>query len=469
MNHPNFLGWSIEQLSKSIKAKEISPVEVTKATTNLIKEKNPELNAYITLMEEDSLQAAKKSEEEIIAGNYRGPLHGIPIGIKDLIYTKGVRTTFGSETHHNFIPSFDAEVVTKLKEAGSLIIGKLNMHSFAYGATGDRSYYGPVKNPHNTTKISGGSSSGSGAAVAAFQCFGSVGSDTGGSIRMPASMCGIVGMKPTFGRISKYGALPLCPTLDHLGPMTRTVKDNALMLNAISGFDVKDSYSILTDNEDFTDGIDLGVKSKKIGIPTSFYIDNIDSEVQRLYDSAVENLRHLGAEIVPIDLPGMNDLLTAQQVILAAEGFRSLEKHLIDTPEKIDNEVRSRAVLGMFIQSSEYIQMLQVKHKAIEMHKQAFEKVDVIMTPTLSILPTDIDQRETEVNGVHTPINIFPRLTGPSNTTGLPAISIPIGLSKSGLPVGVQLIGKPFDERQLYQFAFALEQTNVYSSNLSFV
>lgn len=467
MSQSNFLEWSIEKLSKSIKKKEISPVEVIEASINLISARDNELNAFITVMEEDSLNAAKRAEEEIVKGNYKGQLHGIPIGLKDLICTSGVKTTFGSEVYKDYIPDFDAEVVTRLKDAGAVMIGKLNMHAFAYGTTGDRSFFGPVKNPHNPEKITGGSSSGSGAAVASYLCYGSVGSDTGGSIRMPASMCGIVGMKPTFGRVSKYGSIQLCPTLDHLGPMTRTVTDNALMLNILSGFDKKDSYSAHSKKEDFTEGINKGIRGKKIGIPTSFYFDMIDTEVRRVFDSVVENCRQLGAEIVPVELSGMNDLLTAQQVILAAEAYTSLERHLKNTPEKVEEEVRSRAIAGMLIQASEYIQMLQIKHKAIDMHNRAFQKVDVMLTPTLPMVPTNIEQRVSNSYGLQEHVRIFARLTGPSNTTGLPAISVPGGVSECGLPIGVQFIGKAFAEAELYQFAYALEQTEVYRSTLT--
>ncbi|MFC5590080.1 amidase [Sporosarcina soli] len=467
MSKLNYLEWSIDQLSESIKEKEISPVEVVETSLNLISSKNKELNAFVTIMEDESKKAAKRAEEEIINGNYKGPLHGIPIGLKDLICTAGVKTTFGSEVYKDYIPNFDAEVVTKLKGAGAILIGKLNMHAFAYGTTGDRSFFGPVKNPHNIQKITGGSSSGSGAAVASFQCYGSVGSDTGGSIRMPASMCGIIGMKPTFGRVSKYGSIQLCPTLDHLGPMTRTVTDNALMLNVLSGFDKKDSYSAYSKIEDFTEGINRGIKGKKIGIPTNFYFDIIDTEVRRVFDSTVRKLRELGANFVPIELPGMDDLLTAQQVLLATEAYTSLERDLINKPEQIEEEVRSRAIAGMLTQASEYIQMLQIKHKAIDMHNEALKKVDVILTPTLPMVPTNIEQRVTNSYGLQEHVRIFARLTGPSNTTGLPAISVPGGVSECGLPIGVQFIGKAFAEAELYQFAYALEQTEIYRSALS--
>jgi aspartyl-tRNA(Asn)/glutamyl-tRNA(Gln) amidotransferase subunit A len=458
-NH--FLEWSIAELSQSIKDRAISPVEVTAASLDIIAQKDKELNSFITVLEEQSLNAAKKAEQEIINGNYKGHLHGIPIGLKDLIYTKGIKTTFGSEIYQDFVPDYDAEIVTQLENAGAIMIGKLNMHGFAYGTTGDRSFFGPVKNPYDPSKITGGSSSGSAAAVAAFLCYGAIGSDTGGSIRMPASCCGIVGMKPTFGLVSKYGAIPLCQTLDHLGPMTRTVADNAIMLNVLAGHDKKDIYSVYSVKEDYTQAIDLGIKGKKIGIPSSFYFDIIHPEVQRIFDLTVEKLKQHGAEIEYIDLPGMNDLLAAQQILLASEAYTSLEKLLREVPDRIEEEVRGRAIVGMFIQASEYINMLKIKHKAINMHYEALSKVNVIMTPTLCTLPTDIGQREIDINGTKEHTRILARLTGPSNTTGFPAISVSGGMSKSGLPVGIQFIGKPFDEGQLYQFAFALEQSNL--------
>lgn len=465
MSKTNFLEWDINRLSKCIKNKEISPVEITEATLDLIA--RDETNSFITVMAEDALKQARQAERDVIKGNYKGPFHGITIGIKDLIHIAGYKTTFGSETHQNFMPKADAEVVKKLKNAGAIIVGKLNMHNFAYGTTGDRSYYGAVKNPHNFQKIAGASSSGSGAAVASFQCHASVGTDTGGSVRMPASMCGIVGMKPTFGRVSKNGSLPLCWTLDHLGPMTRGVIDNALMLNVLSGFDENDPYSIHTKEEDFTEKIDAGVKGKKIGIPTNFYFDVLDPIVEKVFNKSVENLRHLGAEIVPIEIPGMDDLLIAQQIITVAESFTSMEKYLKNCPEKIEKEVRGRVIPGLNIKASEYINMLQVRNKAIDIHHQLFETIDTIMTPTLATVPTDIEQRDVEINGSKEHVRIFAKLTGPSNTTGAPAISVPGGISESGLPIGIQFIGNHLDESNLYQIAYALEQTGVYQSTLS--
>ncbi|MHB1653295.1 MAG: amidase [Desulfitobacteriaceae bacterium] len=457
----NILGWSLSDLSEAIKNREISPVEVTKATLSVINEKNNELNAFITIMDEYAMQQAQKAEEDIQRGDYKGSLHGIPIGLKDLIYLKGIRTTFGAERYKDFVPDYNAEVVDRLENAGAIVIGKLNLHQFAYGTTGDRSYFGPTRNPLNLAKITGGSSAGSGAAVAGNLCYGAIGSDTGGSIRIPASCCGIVGMKPTFGRVSKHGAKTLSWTLDHLGPMTRTVKDNAIMLNYLSGFDSKDPYSVPSDDEDFTDRIEQGIKGITIGIPTSFFFDIIEPEVQKVFDKTVETLRLLGANIVDVDLPHMDELLTAQQTIISAEGYAALGKEVQEAPWKLDEEVRSRIVAGMLVLASDYIKMLQVKHLAVDMFSKALRQVDVIFAPTLCALPTDIEQREMDFNGRKEHPRIFARLTGPTNTVGFPSISVPGGFAGNGMSVGVQFIGAPFAEKLLYRAAYALEQSKV--------
>jgi aspartyl-tRNA(Asn)/glutamyl-tRNA(Gln) amidotransferase subunit A len=449
--------WSLSELSEAIANKKISPVEVTKATLEQIKKRNPELNAFITVMEEQALEKSAEAEQDIMRGNYKGELHGVPIGLKDLIYTKGVRTTIAAEKYKDFVPDYDAEIVTRLEKAGAIIIGKLNMHQFAYGTTGDRSYYGPARNPLNLSKITGGSSSGSGSSVAGKLCFGAIGSDTGGSIRIPASCCGIVGMKPTFGRVSKHGATTLSWSLDHLGPMTRTVEDNAIMLNYISGYDPKDAYSVQSQYEDFTKNIGLGVKDLRIGIPTSFYLDIIEPEVQQIFDQAVDSLRRQGAKVVPVDLPFMDELLTAQQIIISTEGYHALEEEL-KYPELIDDEVRARITSGMLTLASDYLRMLRVKHMAIDIFSKALKEVDVIITPTLCALPTDIEQREMDLNGRKEHPRILARLTGPTNTVGFPSISVPGGFAANGMSVGIQFIGSPFDEKTLYQVSAVLEQ-----------
>ncbi|MCF8563169.1 amidase [Alicyclobacillus tolerans] len=456
-NHP--LEWSLMDLAKKIQDKEVSCVEMTRISLDHIKKTNPEINAFITIMEESALDAARQAQREVMDGKIRSPLHGVPIALKDLIDVTGVPASCGSEVYKDYVPSVDAEIVTRLQNAGAIIVGKLNMHEFAYGTTGDRSYFGAVRNPHNANKITGGSSSGSGAAVANHSVFAAIGSDTGGSIRIPASCCGIVGMKPTFGLVSKHGAKALSWSLDHLGPMTRTVKDNAAMLNSLAGYDEKDPYSVRLAHPDYMDGIDLGIEGRTIGIPTSFYLDVIDNSVASLFKQAVQLMEKQGAKIVGVDLPHMNELLAAQQTILAAEAYCALEKEVQEEPGKIHPEVRERILSGRSIEASEYIRMLQVKRLATNMFLDAFDRVDSIMTPTLCVGPADIGTREIELNGTQ---YLYPkllnRLTGPSNTTGMPAISVPGGDLPDGMPMGVQFIGKPFNESMLYRVAYALEQ-----------
>lgn len=458
MSTLDLLKLNISELSQLIQSKKISPVELTSATLQHIEALNPEHNAYVTVMAEQAMQTAHSAEKAILAGDYKGPLHGVPLSLKDAIFTKGVRTTFGSETHKDFVPDHDAHVVTRLYEAGAIILGKTNMQSFALGPTGDKSCFGPVRNPRSPGKITAGSSSGSAGALASYQCFGSIGTDTGGSVRMPASACAVVGMKPTFGKVSKHGSLPLCWTLDHLGPMTRTVEDNALMLNAIVGFDEKDPYSVESVYEDYSLGIKSGVKDKVIGVPTNFYFDIVESGVQRVFDETVNTLSKLGAKIVPIALPEMDELLIAQQLIFACESYSTIKDYLQQCPEKIDIEVRNRAIAGLLLDSETYIMALQARNKLISQHRLAFNQVDALITPTLPILPSDVGQRDVMIDGQAGHTRILSRLTGPSNTTGFPAMSVPAGFSAEGLPVGVQLIGKPHSERQLYTIAYAIEQ-----------
>jgi aspartyl-tRNA(Asn)/glutamyl-tRNA(Gln) amidotransferase subunit A len=458
MSIPDYLQLSLSELGALLKSRDLSPVEVTEASLRLIDAKNPEVNAYVTIMADEALAAARQAEQEIQTGKYKGPLHGVPVGVKDAIFTKGVATTFGSETHRNFIAQEDAEVVTRLRQAGAVILGKTNMQGFALGPTGDKSCFGPVLNPRAPGMITGGSSSGNAGALASHQCFGTVGSDTGGSVRMPASACGLVGMKPTFGKVSKHGALPLCWTLDHLGPMTRTVKDNALMLNVLAGFDVKDAYSVPTAIQDYAAGIDASVSGKVIGVPVNFYFDIVEAEVQEIFDSTVERLRHQGCRIEPVTLPEMDDLLVVQQIVFACESYSTMKKYLQQCPEKIDQEIRNRGIAGLLLQSGDYIEMLQLRHRLIRQQYQSMAGVDALLTPTLPILPSKVGQRDVLIDGKPGHTRILSKLTGPSNTTGFPAISVPGGVSSDGRPVGVQLIGKPNSEAQLYNLAYAIEQ-----------
>jgi aspartyl-tRNA(Asn)/glutamyl-tRNA(Gln) amidotransferase subunit A len=451
---------SLTDLARAYSERRLSPVEVVGALLERIEAADGELNAFITVVPERALEEATRAEREILGGDYRGPLHGVPVGLKDLIYTEGVRTTMGSAFFKDYVPDHSATVVPKLEEAGAIMVGKTNTHEFAYGPTGDRSYFGPTRNPHDIRRIPGGSSAGSGAAVAANLLYGSLGSDTGGSIRIPAALCGVVGMKPTFGRVSKHGVFPLSWTLDHVGPLTRTVEDNALLLNTLTGYDPKDPYSANREREDFARYLRRGVRGAVIGVPSDFYFEHVENEVEKWVREAIEVFRSLGVEMREISIPHLWETLKAQRLTLAADAYAIHEERLKSEPERFDGEVRERLLDGERLKAYRYASAQQRKLGAKDEFSQALGEVDVLLTPTLPITATLIDQREVDIGGYEEPVrSAVTRLTGPTNHNGFPSLSVPCGVTTSGLPVGMQLIGRPFDEATLYRFGHAYEET----------
>lgn len=457
----SYLGSDLASVSVKIKEGELSPVDLVAALLDRIATEDPKINAYITVNKQEALALAKERAKEIKNGEYRGPFHGIPIGLKDLIDVKGVRTTCGSEIYENHVAEENAEIVTKLTAAGAIIIGKLNTHQFAYGPTGDRSHFGPARNPYNTGKMTGGSSSGSAAAVAACLCFGAIGTDTGGSVRIPASFCGIVGMKPTYGRVSKRGIHPLSWTLDHAGPMTRTIKDNALLLNVIAGYDPLDPDAVKSDPEDFTRLLGEGLKGKKIGIPTNFFFDGLDAEVDELVKQSIQIFKEMGLEAVEVNLPNINEMVEAHKTILRSEAYAVHEENLKNHPEKWDDEVKERLHTGLETSGVEFAKALQTRKAAKQDFNEILDGVDILLTPTVPILPLDVNSRfltDSTDDGQHIRWKIL-KLTNPTNLNGFPSLSMPCGFTKEGMPVGVQLIGKEFEEAKLYQFGYALEQS----------
>lgn len=454
-----FAGNLIE-VANSIKNKEISPVELVVGLLDRIERVDPKLNSFITINRKEAINTAKEREEEISRGEYRGPLHGIPIGLKDIFDTKGLKTTVGSKIYENNIPNEDAPVVTQLKTAGAIIIGKLNTHQFAYGPTGDRSYYGPVANPHNIKKMTGGSSSGSAAAVSAYLCYGALGTDTGGSVRIPASFCGIVGMKPTYGSVSKRGIHPLSWVLDHVGPMTRTVTDNAVLLNAISAYDTEDPDAINRKPEDFTKLIGENISNITIGVPTNFFFENLDEEVDKLVQQSIKLFEKLGANIAPINFANIDRISQAHKVILCSDAYAIHEKNLIDFPDYWDEEVKERLLTALDIKGFEYANAIRMRQLAKKEFDQALEKVDTILTPTVTILPPEVNgryigNRKGEEQHIRWTIT---KLTSPTDLNGFPSLTLPCGYSSKDMPVGVQLIGKEYEEAKLYQIGYALEQ-----------
>ena len=450
---------SLVTLSAALRERRLSPVELVATLLEHIESAEKRLNAFITVLPEKALEAAARVEKEIQSGQYRGSLHGVPVGLKDLIYTAGIRTTMGSAFFEDYVPDYSATCVSKLEEAGAIIIGKTNTHEFAYGPTGDRSYFGPTRNPYDPARIPGGSSGGSGAAVAAGLCYAALGSDTAASVRVPAALCGAVGMKPSFGRVSKSGVFPLAWTLDHVGPLTRTVEDNALLLNALAGYDARDPYAANRSTEDFTRELQRPVRDGSVGVPVNHYFEHVEGEVEGRVREATEVFRSLGAEVREVELPHLPQALKAQRIVLAAEAYAVHEKRLESEPGKFGEEVGERIRDGENLKAYRYARAQQViRRRSLEEFGHALGEVDVLLTPTVPIAATEIGQREVEINGHSEHVfSVLTRLTGPTNLNGLPSLSVPCGFTSSGLPIGLQLIGRPFDEATLYRYAHAYE------------
>lgn len=449
----DILTMSVEEIAPLIESKLISPVELTNRVLEHSEYVNQEINAYIQFLRKDAEKSAIDAEREIMGGNYRGMYHGIPIGIKDNIYIKDRICTIGSKIHQGFIPKYNAKVIDNLRSAGAIFIGKLNMHEYAWGITNNNPHYGSCRNPWKLEVISGGSSGGSGASVSANMAFASLGTDTGGSIRIPAAACGIVGLKPTFGIVSNSGSFPLAPTLDHIGPMTKTVKDAAGLLNIIRDRD-------LVESKNFIDGLseNLKVEGLVIGLNQKFFFKNVDKEIEKQINKNIKVLVDKGAIIKEFDLPSLKKARWAQSVILQSE-FANVhrenkEKRLNDFGKDIQEQFNSE--LPSVI---EYLHALEVREDLIDEFKDLFKSIDIIIAPTLSVMPPKVDDKVTYVNGKE--VTVFEsilRLTGIANITGLPSISIPCG-SNNDLPIGLQLIGPYYGEDKLLNISYFLEKT----------
>lgn len=448
---------TLAALARAYREDRLSPVEVVRVLLGRIEA--DETGAFITVTAERALEDAARAEEELRSGRDKGPLHGVPVGLKDLIYTKGILTTMGSAFFRDYAPDHSATVVQRLEEAGAVSIGKTNTHEFAYGPTGDRSFFGPTRNPHDAARITGGSSGGSGAAVAADLVYGALGSDTGGSIRIPSALCGVVGMKPTFGRVSKHGVFPLAWSLDHVGPITRTVEDNALMLSVLAGHDPEDPYSANLAEEDFTRGLQREVRGRRIGLPDAFYFEHVEAEVEERVREAAEVFASLGAETREVDIPNLWETLHAQRLTLAVEAYAVHEERLKTEPERFDDQGLERLLRGEGLEAYRYANAQQRRLHSRREFGRILQEVDVLLTPTVPIWATEIGQRETVIGDYEEAVySALTRFTGPTNLNGLPSLSVPCGSTASGLPVGMQLIGRQFDEATLYNFGHAYEE-----------
>jgi aspartyl-tRNA(Asn)/glutamyl-tRNA(Gln) amidotransferase subunit A len=450
---------TLHELSDRIRAKQVSPVEATQATLERIERLNPKLNAYITVMAEQALSDARAAEQEIASGGYRGPLHGVPIGVKDLCATKGVRTTAGSKILTGWVPDEDAPVVQKLREAGAVITGKLHLHEYAFGTTAVNPHYGPCHNPWDTERITGGSSSGSGAAVAAGLCYAAIGSDTGGSIRIPASLCGIAGLKPTYGRVSLRGVVPLAASLDHLGPMARTARDCALVLSAIAGHDAQDPTSADAPVENWAAGLGGGLKGLRVGIG-NYALDDAAPEVVRAFRDAVGTLERLGAKTRQVDTSVLGTYFYVGGVILLSEGAAYHKDNIEQRPQDYGDDVRMRIESGLDQKAVDYVRAKQfMRNLRLTCDDVLLADIDLLVMPTTIMTAPRIDSVASE-----DPTLGLSRLTLPINLTGQPAISVPCAFTDEGLPVGLMLVGRRFAEATVLRAAHAFEGASGASS-----
>ena len=459
MSSDDLCSLSLAEAARRIAARELSPVELTRAALDRISALDPRLNAFITVTAEGAMEQARQAEATLAAGEPTGPLLGIPIGLKDLFDTKDVRTTAGSKLLARRVPSDDAAVVARLRSAGAVFVGKLNMHEFAYGITNDNPHYGAAHNPWVLTRITGGSSGGSGTAVAAGLCVAALGSDTGGSIRIPACFCGIVGLKPTFGRVSRYGVIPLSSSLDHVGPMTRTVEDAALMLQVLAGHDPRDPGSVPVPVPDYTAGLTGGVRGLRIGVMAGDREEWTDPEVAQAVAAAVETLGALGARLQRVDLTFLPYARMLNGAILSAEAAAYHETSMQTSPDDYSPDVRERLARGQQLLATAFIHALEAREGVREQLRVTMHDCDVLALPMEPLTAPPIGADEVTVGGHTAEVRAtVTRYTGLFNLTGFPAVSVPCGFTAEGLPIGFQLVGKPFDEATLLRAAYAYEQ-----------
>ena len=444
---------SLAEASELVRARKASPVELTRACLSRIEAVDRKLNAFITLTADGALDEARAAEEEIGRGRWKGALHGIPIALKDLVDTKGVRTTAASNLFKDRVPAEDAEVVTRLRAAGAVLLGKLNMHELAFGGSTVVSAFGAVRNPWALERSVGGSSAGSAAAVAAGLCYGAIGSDTGGSIRQPAAFCGIVGLKPTYGRVSTRGALPLSWSLDHLGPMTRRVRDAALMLQPLADA-VDDRGCAGPPLPDFAKALEPR-SGLRLGIPRAPFYEGLHPDVERATSAALGVLASLGARALDV---AVDTAVDSAIVVLRAEAYAFHEATVASSAELYQPETLKRIRGGAEVTAAAYIAAKRKLEVARGEFRRVFEAVDLLVIPTTPVPPPAIDELLADMPNLRAREFVLLRNTRPWNGLGLPAISVPCGFTQDGLPIGLQLIGAAGDETRVLALAHAYEQ-----------
>jgi aspartyl-tRNA(Asn)/glutamyl-tRNA(Gln) amidotransferase subunit A len=448
---------SISELAVRLRRREISPVEITRGCLTRIEKRDAALNAFITVMAESALAEARRAEAEILRGEWRGPLHGVPLALKDLIDVAGVRTTAASALLRDHVPSHDAEVVRRLRQAGAVIIGKNNLHEFAYGGSSLVSHFGDVHNPWDVGRIAGGSSGGSAAAVAAGLAYAAIGTDTAGSIREPAALCGCVGLKPTYGRVSSRGVIPLSRSLDHVGPLAATVEDAAIVLQAIAGYDADDVGSVDVPVADYSSALREGAKQLRVGVPREYFFDDLDPEVASAIEHALRKISSLGAELRDVKLEVPTD-----RTLQGAESYAYHAENVAKSPELYQPETLRRIRSGETVTTAEYIQRRREMDEARRNISQVFADVDVLVTPTMPMAAPAIADLKADPEALRPAELKLLRNTRPFNVWGLPAISVPCGFTQSGLPIGLQIAGPHWREDLVLRVAHAYEQATVW-------
>jgi aspartyl-tRNA(Asn)/glutamyl-tRNA(Gln) amidotransferase subunit A len=447
------------EAAKLVAGLQVSPVELTEAALHQIEAWEPKINAFITLAGEEALKVARAYEAMIAAGYYLGPLHGIPIGLKDNIWTRGLRTTAGSKILGDFVPDQDATVTARLRSAGAVIVGKLNMHEFAWGATTDNPHYGPTRNPWDTSRFPAGSSGGSGAAVAAREVQAALGSDTGGSIRLPSAVNGCVGIRPTIGRVSNHNVVPLAWSMDTVGPMARTVADAAVLLQAIAGHDPKDEGSASVPVPDYLANIGQGVRRLRIGVVPDYFFNHLQPAVRDAVQGAVAALVQVGAQQVEVEVANIHGNISAQLTIESAEPSTYHQRWLRERPQEYGEDVRRLLEMGEMYLATHYLQAQRYRTLLRQEFIEAFKDVDVFICPTLPFVATPVGETKVVIeNGQEEDmLSAIMQYTGVPSLTGLPSMSVPCGFSPDGLPIGMQVIGRPFDEATILRVGHAYQ------------
>jgi aspartyl-tRNA(Asn)/glutamyl-tRNA(Gln) amidotransferase subunit A len=448
---------NIVESAKALRAGKISSVDLVKGFLAKIDEFNPRLNAFVTVTKEVAMDQARAADAELAKGMDRGPLHGIPYALKDNFSTKGIRTTCGSKFFENHVPDFDSAVTEKMAEAGAVLIGKTGLHELAYGITSDNPHFGAIRNPCDPERIPGGSSGGSAVAVATGMAPMAMGTDTGGSIRIPAAFCGTVGLKPTSGRVSRYGVMPLDFSLDHMGPLTMTVRDAALTMEVLAGYDSRDDTSSRTLPGRYLPAAKPTIAGWKIGRPENFFTERVQPEIMAAYEHSLAVAKSLGAEIVPVRMPDIAAINVVGRLILMSEASALMEPYM-DQRESFGVDVLALLDQGRLLAATDYVNAQRMRRVMQKEFAKVWSQIDVLFTPTAAVIPPKIGQTSVEIEGVAEDTRMAStRFVRPFNVLGLPALSLPCGKGELGMPAGLQIVGKAFDEAKILEAGACLE------------